>query len=405
MQETVRKYNMKALAIGNDLTSPHEFNLMFSTSIGPDGYLKGCLRGHMPKWRNMRSPAIRNFLPMSSRVWWTTLRDRHEYVSKPTLFERGEVVTVCTMPTNASALTASLETSATLLPRVRLILATTVAHALIPGRGRRVFVQITSPEDNVMKVSCAKESRVKISEPAEKQPVYGFVNASEVSLATAANTVSLIATVPVSEKKRMDVKLRLTNAIYEDTLKDKDSREYVRLRNHVEKASRKYRSHLPNRNAQRRSGPIDYCGGHQSNTMARSPDLKWIETPWRCQSPALQYRHRTKGFERRYNRVCDANVIRWWIIVGALVGLVLVGIAIGQTIYCLIKKSRRNSAAQHGNQNTQVVHGREEQTANRTSEMSNVYLTLQFDNPNFDGGDLTDNDYEMLGNTPVSHEQ
>ena len=41
MQETVRKYNMKTLAIGNDLTSPHEFNLMFSTTIGPDGYLKG----------------------------------------------------------------------------------------------------------------------------------------------------------------------------------------------------------------------------------------------------------------------------------------------------------------------------------------------------------------------------
>ena len=27
MQETVRKYNMKTLAVGNDLTSPHEFNL------------------------------------------------------------------------------------------------------------------------------------------------------------------------------------------------------------------------------------------------------------------------------------------------------------------------------------------------------------------------------------------
>ena len=46
----------------------------------------------------------------------------------------------------------------------------------------------------------------------------------------------LIATVPVSAKKRMDVKLRLTNAIFKDTLKDKDSKEYVRLRNHVEKA-------------------------------------------------------------------------------------------------------------------------------------------------------------------------
>ena len=32
MQETVRKYNMKALAI---------VNFMFSTSIGPDSYLKG----------------------------------------------------------------------------------------------------------------------------------------------------------------------------------------------------------------------------------------------------------------------------------------------------------------------------------------------------------------------------
>ena len=64
-----------------------------------------------------------------------------------------------------------------------------------------------------------------------------------------------------------------------------------------------------------------------------------------------------------------------------------------------------HSAAQHGNQNTQVVRGREEENVNRTSDISTVYLSLQFDNPNFDGGDLTDNHYEMLGNTPVSHEQ
>ena len=41
MQETIRKYNMKAPVTGNDLSDPHEFNLMFSTSIGPGGYLKG----------------------------------------------------------------------------------------------------------------------------------------------------------------------------------------------------------------------------------------------------------------------------------------------------------------------------------------------------------------------------
>ncbi|KAI0226685.1 Glycine--tRNA ligase [Lamellibrachia satsuma] len=44
MQETIRKYNMKAPVTGNDLTDPHEFNLMFSTSIGPGGYMKGFLR-------------------------------------------------------------------------------------------------------------------------------------------------------------------------------------------------------------------------------------------------------------------------------------------------------------------------------------------------------------------------
>lgn len=40
----LQKYNMKAPASGNDLTEPVEFNLMFSTSIGPTGLIKSFLR-------------------------------------------------------------------------------------------------------------------------------------------------------------------------------------------------------------------------------------------------------------------------------------------------------------------------------------------------------------------------
>lgn len=40
----VHKFNMKAPATGNDLTEPVEFNLMFSTSIGPTGLVKSFLR-------------------------------------------------------------------------------------------------------------------------------------------------------------------------------------------------------------------------------------------------------------------------------------------------------------------------------------------------------------------------
>ncbi|KAI0216293.1 hypothetical protein LSAT2_031675 [Lamellibrachia satsuma] len=98
------------------------------------------------------------------------------------------------------------------------------------------------------------------------------------------------------------------------------------------------------------------------------------------------------------------NVVTVGITVGALVGLVILGIAIGGTIYCLIKKSR-NREAKREDQNAPVTYIREEQNANRTSETSNVYFSLQFDNPDFDGGDLTNDHYEVLGNTPVSHEQ
>jgi len=41
MSATIQKYKMKSPLTGNDLTEPVEFNLMFSTSIGPGGNLKG----------------------------------------------------------------------------------------------------------------------------------------------------------------------------------------------------------------------------------------------------------------------------------------------------------------------------------------------------------------------------
>lgn len=44
LAEVVCKYDMKAPATGNDLSEPVEFNLMFSTSIGPTGLIKSFLR-------------------------------------------------------------------------------------------------------------------------------------------------------------------------------------------------------------------------------------------------------------------------------------------------------------------------------------------------------------------------
>ncbi|RUS79990.1 hypothetical protein EGW08_012255, partial [Elysia chlorotica] len=44
MAETLKKYNMKSPVTGNDLTEPLDFNLMFATSIGPTGQIKGFLR-------------------------------------------------------------------------------------------------------------------------------------------------------------------------------------------------------------------------------------------------------------------------------------------------------------------------------------------------------------------------
>lgn len=44
MSDILRSHNMKSPITGNDLTDPIEFNLMFSTHIGPTGLVKGFLR-------------------------------------------------------------------------------------------------------------------------------------------------------------------------------------------------------------------------------------------------------------------------------------------------------------------------------------------------------------------------
>lgn len=40
----MRLYNCKAPVTNNELSDPAEFNLMFPTSIGPTGMLKGFMR-------------------------------------------------------------------------------------------------------------------------------------------------------------------------------------------------------------------------------------------------------------------------------------------------------------------------------------------------------------------------
>ena len=39
--DLLKKYNAKSPVTGNDLTDPVEFNLMFTTSIGPSGLIPG----------------------------------------------------------------------------------------------------------------------------------------------------------------------------------------------------------------------------------------------------------------------------------------------------------------------------------------------------------------------------
>ena len=41
MGQAIKQYNMKSPITGNELSEPMEFNLMFATSIGPTGHIKG----------------------------------------------------------------------------------------------------------------------------------------------------------------------------------------------------------------------------------------------------------------------------------------------------------------------------------------------------------------------------
>lgn len=41
MQKVIEQYKMKSPVTNNDLSEPVAFNLMFATSIGPTGQLKG----------------------------------------------------------------------------------------------------------------------------------------------------------------------------------------------------------------------------------------------------------------------------------------------------------------------------------------------------------------------------
>lgn len=43
LQDLIERFNMKSVN-GNGLTEPQEFNLMFCTSIGPQGNIRGYLR-------------------------------------------------------------------------------------------------------------------------------------------------------------------------------------------------------------------------------------------------------------------------------------------------------------------------------------------------------------------------
>lgn len=41
MAALLKRFNIKSPLTGNDLSEPIEFNLMFSTQIGPSGLVKG----------------------------------------------------------------------------------------------------------------------------------------------------------------------------------------------------------------------------------------------------------------------------------------------------------------------------------------------------------------------------
>ena len=47
----------------------------------------------------------------------------------------------------------------------------------------------------------------------------------------------------------------------------------------------------------------------------------------------------------------------------------------------------------------------QEQSGNRTSEMSSGYLSLDFDNPSFIAEDVVEDNYDTIGNLPTSDEK
>lgn len=51
--ELIKKYGCKAPVTNNDLTDPAEFNLMFGTSIGPTGLVKGFMRPETAQVRDL----------------------------------------------------------------------------------------------------------------------------------------------------------------------------------------------------------------------------------------------------------------------------------------------------------------------------------------------------------------
>lgn len=54
----MRKFNIRNPETQNELTEPEEFNLMFQSSIGPTGHIKGCVFFFFPLLSNLNHPGV-----------------------------------------------------------------------------------------------------------------------------------------------------------------------------------------------------------------------------------------------------------------------------------------------------------------------------------------------------------
>lgn len=54
----MRKFNIRNPETQNELTEPEEFNLMFQSSIGPTGHIKGCVFFFFPLLSNPNHPGV-----------------------------------------------------------------------------------------------------------------------------------------------------------------------------------------------------------------------------------------------------------------------------------------------------------------------------------------------------------